>query len=265
MKISELKHSIKGRVGQAMLRLGLHRIQFADKGVVVAFHRVNSLFDSSGLTVTPKLFESYCQLFSRYFNVVSLSHFVERLEHGESVGGMLAITFDDGYRDNYDVAAPILKRWKLPATFFVTTQFIGTDIIPEWDRVAGVTHPWMTWEQVVALHAQGFEIGAHTRRHVDLGAASIDSAREELSGSRFDLRQRLGVEVDLFAYPFGGANHISEANRGLVKDSGFRCCCSCFGGVNTGLTDPFVLRRVAISPWLSSPWEFAFEFVISRI
>ena len=260
-----LKILIQTALGRAIFSLGLHKHVGADQGVVVAFHRVFREPDETGLTISPELFDEFCSLFSQYFKVVSLTQFVERLEQGESVGGMLAITFDDGYRDNYEVAAPILKRWSLPATFFVTTKFIGTDVVPFWDKEAGVSFPWMSWEQVRSLHAQGFEIGAHTRHHVDLGQAEGDLAREEIHGSRTDIESQLGTAVRLFAYPFGRPTQISEANRELVKAAGFRCCCSCFGGINTRLTNSFGIQRVAMSPWFQSPFHFAFQTALSRL
>lgn len=260
-----LKILIQSVLGLAIFSLGLHKIVGAEQGVVVAFHRVNRKPDETGLTISPELFERFCRFFSQYFKVVSLTYFVEQIEKGQSVGGMLAITFDDGYRDNYEVAAPILKRWNLPATFFVTTKFIETDIVPFWDKEAGVSFPWMSWEQVRSLHAQGFDVGAHTRTHVDLGLVAGDLAREEIYGSRSDLGEKLGTAVSLFAYPFGRATQMSEPNLALVASAGFRCCCSCFGGINTKSTNPFVLQRVAISTWFRSPFQFAFGLAFSRL
>lgn len=256
----ESKGRIKSVLGRMLFTLRLHQIGGLERGVVVSFHRVNREADPTGLTISPEMFERFCRFFSHYFDVVSLTHFVERLEKGQSVGALLAITFDDGYLDNFEIAAPILKRLNLPATFFVTTKFVGTDTVPMWDQEAGVSFPWMSWEQVGSLHKQGFEIGAHTRHHVDLGKTAGDLAREEIHGSRADLEDKLGTAVRLFAYPFGRANQMTGPNRELVTIGGFRCCCSCFGGTNTASTDPFLLRRVPISTWFTSPFHFAFEF-----
>ena len=261
----EKKDWIKSLSGRALFASRLHKIMGPERGIVVAFHRVNREKDATGLTVSPEMFEKFCRFFSEHFTVVPLTYFVERLEKGQSVDGLLAITFDDGYRDNYDIAAPILKQLNLPATFFVTTNFIETDFVPEWDKEAGLAFPWMSWEQVLSLHAQGFEIGAHTRHHVDLGIATRDHAQEEIHGSRSDLEDKLRSVVRLFAYPFGRANQMSELNRTLVKDAGFRCCCSCFGGMNTRSTDPFMIQRIPISTWFTSPFQFAFEVATSRV
>ena len=72
------------------------------------------------------------------------------------------------------------------------------------------------------------------------------------------------ARVDLFAYPYGGRNNITNSNRELVKAARFRCCCSSFGGVNGLATDPFDLLRVPISPWYASPHQFGFDVALGR-
>ena len=156
----------------------------------------------------------------------------------------------------------MLEKLSLPATFFVVTRWIGTDIVPWWDSQQGVRHPWMTWDQVRSLHRKGFDVGAHTRTHVDLGQVADGEAREEILGARLELERQLGAPVDLFAYPYGGRDHLAEANRDLVKAAGFRCCCSCFGGINASGTDPFRLGRVPISPWYASPHHLGLELAL---
>jgi hypothetical protein len=59
--------------------------------------------------------------------------------------------------------------------------------------------------------------------------------------------------VDLFAFPYGLRDNMTESNRALIKAAGFRCCCSCFGGVARGTADPFHLRRIAVTPFYGSP------------
>src|SRR5204862_8028455 len=58
--------------------------------------------------------------------------------------------------------------------------------------------------------------------------------------------------------------NCTDANRDLVKDAGFRCCCSCFGGVNGRSQDPFDLARVPTSTWYTTPDQFGFEVAFGR-
>jgi len=259
-----MREWIKRLVGRTIFDSHLDAVLLRHSAVVVAFHRVQDTEVAEGLTVSVGLFEAYCRFFQRYFNVVSLGNLVDKLESGASLDRELAITFDDGYRDNFDHAAPILEKLGLPATFFIVTQWMGTEIVPWWDREIGVRHPWMSWDQVKSLHHRGFELGAHTRTHVDLGSVTDHEAREEILGARRELEEHLSTSVELFAYPYGRLANLADANRHLIRGAGFRCCCSCFGGVNVPGTDPFHLRRVPISSRYPSPMQFGFELALGR-
>jgi peptidoglycan/xylan/chitin deacetylase (PgdA/CDA1 family) len=253
----------KSVVGNYFTALGLHSWLLRDRGVVVAFHRVNDAYQDS-LTCSVKTFESFCRFFRRYFTVVPLPEMVRRLGRGEPVSRSLAITFDDGYRDNFEFAAPILSSLGLPATFFVVSDFLETNAVPPWDRGYVPAPAWMTWNHVRELHARGFEIGGHTRTHVDLGEVTGRQAEWEIAGSRHQLEDRLGAPVTMFAYPFGGAKHITESNRELVRQAGFLCCASCYGGSNPRGSDVFRLLRVPISSWFLTPAQFALEVALRR-
>jgi peptidoglycan/xylan/chitin deacetylase (PgdA/CDA1 family) len=259
-----MKQVVKRLLGHGVFATRLDAMLLRNTAVVVAFHRVHDADSSDSLTVGAAAFERHCRFFKRHFQVVPLRELVHRLAHGHSIDRHLAITFDDGYRDNFDNARPVLEKLALPATFFVVTDWMGSRVVPEWDRERGVQHPWMTWDEVRALHQHGFEIGAHTRSHVDLGAVSPAEARAEVLGARLELEQQLGARVESCAYPFGGRQHVSEANREVVKSAGFRCCCSGFGGTNPAGTNPFFLRRVPITPWHVSPHQFGFEVALGR-
>jgi peptidoglycan/xylan/chitin deacetylase (PgdA/CDA1 family) len=259
-----MKAAVKRLLGQGLFAAHLDAVLLHDAAVIVAFHRVDNTDPSDPLTVSVRDFERHCRFYRRHFKVVPLRELVHRLEHGRPVGRHLAITFDDGYRDNFDNARPVLEKLSLPATFFVVTGWMGTTVVPRWDDVRGVCHPWMNWDQVRALHDSGFEIGAHTHSHVDLGAVPPEHARHELLAARLQLEEQLGSRVESFSYPYGGRQHLTEANRDAVRRAGFRCCCSSFGGINRAGSDPFFLNRVPVTPWHASPHQFGFEVATGR-
>lgn len=260
-----MRRVVKELFGRTIFACHLDAVLLRNAAVVVAFHRVQETVEpDDGLTVSLRMFERHCRFFRDHFNVVPLRDIVEKLERGQRLNRELAITFDDGYRDNFEHAAPVLEKLSLPATFFVVTQWMGTDVVPWWDGERGVRHPWMTWDQVRALHRKGFHVGAHTRTHADLGRISGAEAQREIVGARRELERRIGSSADLFAYPYGRPDQLSEANRAMVKAAGFRCCCSCVGGINAAGSDPFHLRRVPISQWHQSPHQFGFEIALGR-
>ena len=258
-----MKRHMKTALGYLAYGTGLDALVLRQTGIVVAFHRVQDREDSHGLSVDRDMFERHCRFFKRHFDVVPLRELVSRLEDGRRVDRMLAITFDDGYHDNFVNARPVLESLSLPATFFVVSQWIGTETWAWWDREQGVRHRWMTWNHVRVLNERGFDIGAHTRTHADLGCIDGAAAHEEIAGGRREIERQIGRPVDLFAYPYGRATNISEANRALVRAAGFRCCCSCYGGLTPAGADPFRLHRIAVSPWFDSPQQLGVEFLRS--
>jgi len=122
----------------------------------------------------------------------------------------------------------------------------------------------MNWDHVRVLAREGFELGAHTRTHVDLGTVDGEAAMLEIAGSKRDMLEQLGQAPDLFAYPYGRPENMLEANRERVRQAGFRCCVSCHGGLARAGTDPHALHRVPISPWYRTPGQFGCEVLLRR-
>jgi len=259
-----VKRKLKPILGFLAYRTGVYRYFFRNKALVVLFHRVDDRLKGNPLACTTGEFEAFCDFFSRYFRVVSVEALLRRLAAGSDVSRHLVITFDDGYKDNHDVAAVVLRRRGLPACFFVATDFIESEIVAWWDVERGEGSPWMSWEDVRALEKDGFEIGSHTMSHPDLGVVSREEAMAELSGSRERLSRELGAIPVYFSYPYGRREQITEANRDAVRETGFRCCMSAYGGAVDSNTDPFRIKRYPIGPAHRSPWHFAVEALFAR-
>ena len=109
------------------------------KGVLILnYHRIgdarHSLLDRNLWSATEEDFERQIAFIAAQFDVIGLPDFERAL--AEPHGRHVMVTFDDGYRDNYSLAHPILKRHGVPATFFLTTGFIDTPQVPWWDEIA---------------------------------------------------------------------------------------------------------------------------------
>jgi len=260
-----IKKQLKSPLGHLIILSNLHVMTLNDSAPVIAFHRISKKTTNNSLTYGLKNFKDFCTFLSCNFHVVPLTKILEKLKNKESFEKEIAITFDDGYQNNYELAVPVLQELNLPATFFVTTKFIGTTHIPWWDRELGVRLDWMTWDQVRELHRLGFEVGSHTQNHVDLGWVSKEEAFNELANSRKDMEEQISSPVTLFAYPYGGKHNMTPDNREVARVVGYSCCCSCFGGINKRETDPFHLQRIPISNWYQSPQDFAFQLTMRRV
>lgn len=256
---------LKTLAGWAVFRSGFYRRLLRGRGVIVLFHRVNDSYPNDPITCSTKDFESFTRFFARFFDVVPLTGMLAALANGDDLGTKLSITFDDGYLGNATIAAPILERNKIRACFFVTTAFIGTDRVPDWDREMNIDTKWMSWDQVRALRAAGHEIGSHTANHVDLGITHGAAAREEIKAGKERVEAELSESSQLFAYPFGGKEQMTEANLSFVRELGLACCVSAHGGTVHAGDDAFRLKRTTISKWFTSPYQFGLELVFGRL
>lgn len=114
----------------------------------------------------------------------------------------VAVTIDDGYADNAEVARPILRRHRFPATVFVVSERIGGR--NDWtDEPSLDGLPLLSREQLLELRDEGMRLGAHTRTHASLPEADDERVRWEVGGSREDLEGLAQANVKVFAYPFG--------------------------------------------------------------
>lgn len=214
---------------------------------ILMFHRVND-YDSDGLTTPTPVFEEMMRELKKRYQIVSLSELVHTIRTGGPLGAKVVITFDDGYRDNLNCAAPILKRYDIPATFFVTTGFIDTQNVFPWDASNTVLNPLMTWGEVRSLAKLGFEIGAHTVTHPDLGATSHDDARREIRAAKQHIERELGQKVNAFAFPFGRRDCCPVEVSKIVREEGYASCCLGYGGKVRPGSDPFRLNRIPMYP-----------------
>lgn len=103
---------------------------------ILIYHRVLSKQDPLAIgSIDVETFTEQMKLLQKYYHVISLETLMKNISKNKLVPGSVCVTFDDGYRDNYEVASPILQSLNLPATIFLATDFIGTGKILWYDRV----------------------------------------------------------------------------------------------------------------------------------
>lgn len=259
-----MRGALRDRLGTLATRAKLQRLALRNRTTILVFHRVDGRHPGNPLACAPELFEQYCKLLHDHFDPIGLDELLDRLARGRPIGNAVVVTFDDGYLDNHTTAAPILERWKIPATFFVTGNFIGSGHQAWWDIEQGVRSEWMDWDQVADLSQRGFLIGAHTMNHVDLGQVVGEKARREIQQSRESIEDHIGQRTSLFSYPFGRRKEFTESNRALVEELGFSCCLSAFGGSVRPNSNPFALPRLPVSTWYQTPGQLALELLRNR-
>jgi peptidoglycan/xylan/chitin deacetylase (PgdA/CDA1 family) len=109
--------------------------RFSRRFQILGYHKVSPEAHPFFDPLRPDIFDAQMQFLKSCYRVMSLQELVARAAKGDVPERAVAITFDDGYRDNYDYAFPILKKYNFPATIFVATGAIGTGKLIWHDRV----------------------------------------------------------------------------------------------------------------------------------
>jgi peptidoglycan/xylan/chitin deacetylase (PgdA/CDA1 family) len=200
-------------------------------------------------------FAEQLRFLAREFRPVSLSQAVERLRLGQSTGDEVVVTFDDGFRNQLENAAPLLAEQGFSACFFLVTDLLGAD--PAQARAFSrdklhlplPVEP-LGWRDASRLLELGHEIGSHTRSHADLTSLGADALLDELTSSRDELSRRLGAVRHVSA-PYGDRARFSETVADAARTAGYESCASAIRGVNHSALDLYTLHRHHLSA--SSP------------
>jgi peptidoglycan/xylan/chitin deacetylase (PgdA/CDA1 family) len=215
---------------------------------ILMYHRVVPRLhapDFTGNSITGQDFDDQMRwLSSRGYTCVPVAAIARAIADGEVdrlPAHSFAITFDDGYSDNYECAWPLLRRYGFTATMFLVTDQIGG--VNEFDRALGVERVRMLSErQIQQMHAAGIDFGSHTCSHPDLTALSEDRLQHELLDSKHAVESLLDAGCYAFCYPYGRRNAGIEA---AVERGGYSLAC---GTVSTRQA-PFWLSRVDAARW----------------
>ena len=217
------------------------------RAVVMYYHRVGG---SDVLSKTVDQFQADLTYLKRNYCCTSLEDLSQRLANGARFRKRTAvITFDDGYRDNYINAIPLLKKAGLPATFFVATGYVGTgrEFLHDHRQDVAMATPVfakLEWDDLREMEKAGFEIGSHTVNHTNLGRAAVPELEFEIIESLEMLNERLGEKRRPFSFPWGKPEDMCEDAIMLIRDAGYYAACSAYGGSNTRGGDPFQIKRV---------------------
>ena len=182
------------------------------------------------------------------FEPVSLSEAVERLRSGSVRGRELVVTFDDGFRNQFANAAPLLAERGWCACFFLVTELVGARaaeaerLCRERFHLPRPVEP-MSWAQAEELLMRGHEVGSHTRTHPELTALAAPALDEELETSRAEIERRPGAAPAHFSAPYGDEARFSAAVADAARRAGYASCANAQRGVNTAPEDVFALRR----------------------
>ncbi len=167
---------------------------------ILGYHRVAEGRDA--LAVSPERFRRQLELVARRgATFVSLTDALDLLDT-PSTAPRVAVTFDDGYLDNLEVALPILEALNVPATIFLVTAIAAGKDDFHWYR--GPQPPPIRWDDARAAAGHPLiDFQAHGVEHLRLPALGDDAARAEIEGAREQIAHELGTKADAYCYAAG--------------------------------------------------------------
>lgn len=201
---------------------------------VLNYHKVQ---DGAGtpLAVGTKEFEEQmAYLHEKGFTAITPDQLVDYVQAGKPLPAKpVLITFDDGYRDFYFNAYPILKKYGLTATVFVITDVIGHD------------PGYLDWDQIIEMrdHGKGIVFGSHTLSHAALNTIPPGEIMFQLVKSKEGMEWKLDAPVKYFAYPGGAYDRNIEK---LVQQAGYKAAFAIDLGRVDRRSDLFALERIPI-------------------
>lgn len=226
--------------------------------IIFCYHRLVDKVRYPGTEITPADFEAQMkQLKDAGITVINMQDLLAWKRGEKNIPPRCAvITFDDGWKSQYEVAWPIMKKFEYPFTMFIYTEGVRGGSLGGGEAI--------TWEQLADMRDNGVDIQAHSATHQDLreghnimlASTSGTRTRTKLTGPEYEqwmqkevvgskelLEQRLGIKVNCFAVPFGNYNdHVKE----VARNSGYEAMFTVYGQPITFTSSLDSLGRYAI-------------------
>src|SRR5437762_892596 len=226
--------------------------------IIYCYHRLVDKVRYPGTEITPAVFEAQMkELKDRGITVISLQDLLAWKRGEKNIPPRCAvITFDDGWKSQYEVAWPIMKKFGYTFTMFIYTEGVAGGSLGGGQAI--------TWEQLADMRDNGVDIEAHTATHQDLreghtvmiiepggkrtkkkltGADYEKWVQNEVAGCKELLEQRLGIKTNCFAVPFGNYN---ERVKELARNAGYEAMFTVYGQPITFTSPMDALGRYAI-------------------
>ena len=209
---------------------------------LLMYHSVRPTTDSQGITMDVERFAWQIDWMARRgARFVTVSELLSARDPSH----MVAITFDDGYADNYFHAWPVLRRHGAPATIYLAPEIAGID------RLSA--------DMIREMQDGGIEFGAHTVTHCHLPSTDDRTAREEIRASREAVEAITGRPCRSFAYPFG---KYEPRHVDIVRDAGFESAVTTRKAIAPlDRVDRFQLPRLSMVGQMN---RFEFRLTFSR-
>jgi peptidoglycan/xylan/chitin deacetylase (PgdA/CDA1 family) len=241
--------------------------------IIFCYHRLVDKVRYPGTEITPATFEAQMkELKDRGITVIPMQDLLAWKRGEKNIPPRCAVvTFDDGWKSQYEVAWSIMKKYGYPFTMFIYTEGVRGGSLGGGEAI--------TWEQLADMRDNGVDIQAHTATHQDLREGHTimvanpggKKTKTKLTGPQYEqwvqnevvgckqlLEQRLGIKVNCFAVPFGNYN---ERVKELARNSGYEAMFTVYGQPITFTSPLDSLGRYAIEANKPKVFEDAVKMI----
>jgi len=213
-----------------------HSISNDNESNVHPYYRINT---------SPDAFAKHIKfLHENNYSLISLRDVKETLaQTNNSPDRHVVITFDDGYRDFYTEAFPVLQNYGYTATVFLPTGFINNK-----NNLKGKSH--LNWNEILELSNNGISFGSHTVNHPQLKLLKKEDIEFELRQSKKVIQDNLQKQVESFSYPFAFPEEDKEFTKHLkeiLKKYGYKQGVSTRIGTTSKEDDIYFMKRKPIN------------------
>jgi len=217
--------------------------------VVLCYHGVTKRStrhpdDPAGLHTREDRFLRHLEYLDRHYCVISFGDFLRAREGKSQLPDYSAvITFDDGHRNFYTAATPLLEAHQMPALMFLISNRVVANgsASPTWRE--SDDQDYLSWDEIRELRTRGFEFGSHTCSHQRLPQISPPEAERELADSKSTIEQHITTDGLPLAYPYGMTTDDIAAHAAAL---GYSCAFTTETGFNNKTTHLFKLHRILI-------------------
>jgi peptidoglycan/xylan/chitin deacetylase (PgdA/CDA1 family) len=257
-----IKRAIKQTGGwAAVLTAPLVTSAAGPRACILVYHRIAEIGfvdpQVDDWNVSPEVFERQVASLAAIAEFVPLIDLPARLSRPSSISKQLVcLTFDDGYANFFARALPVLKQYRVPATLFVVTNYIGKKeplpfdgwSVKNGDRVSADAWRPINWEELENCLASGLvTIGSHSHRHLNGRECSRTQLVGEALDSKAILQTRLGqASARAYAYPYGSRRlgHVPPGYVNAVREAGYELAVTTDLGLVSSGSDNYALPRI---------------------
>jgi peptidoglycan/xylan/chitin deacetylase (PgdA/CDA1 family) len=220
---------------------------FRKTAIILLYHRVDDVKkDPQHLCVSLTNFDLHMRFLSESYECINLSELISRIKTNSLVGGEAVVTFDDGYLDNLNNALPILEKYNIPATIFISTSSLDFQGMHSWDMEYQPHERgcYLNRAQIIEVSKHPLlEIGGHTHNHFRLSDLSMYDKIDQIQKNKIILERIIKKRITTFAYPFGRALDFDRESLIAVRQQGYESAVKNMPGFVTAGSSTFSLPR----------------------